>query len=210
MTSPAFDISSYNQIDIEFYYYSYSMETNEDFFVKYYDGSSWQTVATFVSGIDFDNNNYYVATLSFDASQYNFAPDAKFRFQCDASSNSDDIYIDLVTIKALTGGTKLNYTDKVTSTFVKAGFELENSSEEMSIYPNPASDYFTLDLKLDEEIDLDIRIYDINGRLVSTKKDMNCVGSYSKQINISDLAPGVYLVVVKGDDINYSKRLVVK
>ncbi len=210
MTSPAFDISSYNQIDIEFYYYSYSMETNEDFFVKYYDGSSWQTVATFVSGIDFDNNNYYVATLSFDASQYNFATDAKFRFQCDASSNSDDIYIDLVTIKALTGGTKLNYTDKVTSTFVKAGFELENSSEEMSIYPNPASDYFTLDLKLDEEIDLDIRIYDINGRLVSTKKDMNCVGSYSKQINISGLVPGVYMVVVKGDDINYSKRLVVK
>jgi len=211
MTSPAFDISSFSQIDIEFYYYSYSMETNEDFFVKYYDGSSWKTIATFVSGIDFDNNNYYVATLSFDASQYNFAADSKFRFQCDASSNSDDIYIDLVTIKALNGSTKSNNTGKVTSTFVKAGLELENGSEEeMSIYPNPASDYFNLDLMLDEEIDLDIRIYDINGRLVSSKKDMNCVGSYSKQVNISDLVSGVYLVVVKGGDISFSKRLVVK
>lgn len=211
MTSPAFDIRSYNQIDIEFYYYSYSMEANEDFFVKYYDGSSWQTVATFVSGVDFDNNNYYVATLSFDASQYNFAADAKFRFQCDASSNSDDIYVDLVTIKALTGGTKSNYTDKVTSTFVRAGLELENGSqEEMSIYPNPASDYFTLDLILDEEIDLDIRIYDINGRLVSSKKEMNCIGSYSKQVDISNLVSGVYMLVVKGHEIRFSKRLVVK
>lgn len=211
MTSPAFDISSYNQIDIEFYYYSYSMETNEDFFVNYYDGSSWQTVATFVSGVDFDNNNYYVATLSFDASQYNFTADAKFRFQCDASSNSDDVYIDLVTITASNNMTKSYLTNNVTSTFVKSGLELEADIEdELNIYPNPASDYFNIALMLEEEVDLDIAIYDGKGRLISSVKELNCLGDYTKQMNISGLAPGVYVVVVRGEEINFSKRLVVQ
>ncbi|RXQ90413.1 T9SS type A sorting domain-containing protein [Ancylomarina salipaludis] len=209
MTSPSFNITAYNQIDIEFYYYSYSMETNEDFFVKYFDGSSWNTVASFVSGVDFDNNNYYVATLSFDASQYNFASDAKFRFQCDASSNSDDIYIDLVTITASNTGTKSDFTHTVSSVFVKAGLE-KNTEEEASIYPNPATDYFDLALILEKEVDLDIDIYDLNGRLVSSTKELNCVGDYTKRMNISGLGSGMYLVVVKGENINLSKRLIVK
>ncbi|RZT91813.1 putative secreted protein (Por secretion system target) [Ancylomarina subtilis] len=211
MTSATFDITAYNQIDIEFYYYSYSMETNEDFFVKYFDGSSWQTVASFVSGVDFDNNNYYVATLSFDASLYNFAANAKFRFQCDASSNSDDIYIDLVTITASNNATKSNLVHNVSSVYVKSGLELdENIENEVNIYPNPASEYFDLSLSLEQEVDLTIYIYDLNGRLVSSTKELNCVGDYTKRMNVSGLESGMYLVVVKGDDINFSKRLVVK
>lgn len=210
MTSPAFDISTYNQIDIEFYYYAYSMENNEDFFVMYYDGSSWHTLATFVSGTDFDNNNYYVATVSFDADQYAFASDAKFRFQCDASSNSDDIYIDLVNITASNSSSKSKFAGNATSAFVKAGFELEPDAEELSIYPNPASDYFNFELVLEEQVDLDITIYDVNGRMVSKVKELNCEGTYTKQVNISDLASGVYIVLVRGEDVHFSKRLIVK
>jgi len=35
-----------------------SMETGEDFRVQYHNGSSWQTVATFVAGTDFPTRHY--------------------------------------------------------------------------------------------------------------------------------------------------------
>ena len=86
----------------------------------------------------------------------------------------------------------------------------ENIEDEVNVYPNPASEYFDLSLSLEQEVDLTIYIYDLNGRLVSSTKELNCVGDYTKRMNVSGLGSGMYLVVVKGDDINFSKRLVVK
>ncbi|MDQ1351630.1 MAG: hypothetical protein QG657_1935, partial [Acidobacteriota bacterium] len=40
----------YTQIKVEFWFKTNSMETNEDFWVQYYNGSTWTTVATYKSG----------------------------------------------------------------------------------------------------------------------------------------------------------------
>ncbi|MFH2000949.1 MAG: S8 family serine peptidase [Planctomycetota bacterium] len=90
----------YTQIKIEFWFRMVSMETNEDFWVQYYNGSSWQTVAAFASGATYKNNIFYPITLILNEGSYNFPTNMKIRFMCDASGNTDDVYIDEVRVSA--------------------------------------------------------------------------------------------------------------
>ena len=62
MTSETFNLTSYDQVEVEFYFYSYSMENGEDFWLRYYNGSSWSTVASWARGTNFNNNTFYTAT----------------------------------------------------------------------------------------------------------------------------------------------------
>jgi len=71
MTSATYDVSSYSSLEIEFYFYPNSMENGEDFFVRYYDGNSWNTVATYASGTSFNNNSFYSATVTVSAGEEN-------------------------------------------------------------------------------------------------------------------------------------------
>ena len=48
------------------------MENGEDFWLRYYNGSSWSTVATWARGTSFQNGNFYVATVTLeDTNSYN-------------------------------------------------------------------------------------------------------------------------------------------
>ena len=76
------------------------METGEDFWVQYYDGSTWHTVAQFARGADFDNDVFTSKTVTIDEANYTFPTGMKIRFMCDASGNKDDIYIDEIRVSA--------------------------------------------------------------------------------------------------------------
>jgi hypothetical protein len=88
----------YTQIEIDFWFYAKSMEKGEDFWVQYYDGTSWRTIATYVNGTDFTNDRFYHQTLYIDKGPYFFPTDMKIRFRCDAGNNNDDVYIDEVRV----------------------------------------------------------------------------------------------------------------
>ncbi|MDC0539177.1 M4 family metallopeptidase, partial [Flavobacteriaceae bacterium] len=92
MTLSNINVSSYNNINIEFYFNARSMENGEDFWIQYYDGSSWNTIATYTSGTDFSNNEFYNASVNISSTDYSFPTNAQFRFRCDASANNDQIY----------------------------------------------------------------------------------------------------------------------
>ncbi|MHC5173407.1 MAG: PASTA domain-containing protein [Planctomycetota bacterium] len=89
----------YTQIKVDFWFKAMSMESGEDFWVQYYDGSTWQTVADYISGAEFVNDQTYPNTIVIiDEGSYNFPPNMKIRFMCDASGNSDDVYIDEIIV----------------------------------------------------------------------------------------------------------------
>jgi len=90
----------YTQIKVEFWFKTASMETNEDFWVQYYNGSTWTTVASYKSGTDFSNDTFYNKTVLIDESSYTFPTGMKIRFMCDAGDNNDDVYIDEVKVSA--------------------------------------------------------------------------------------------------------------
>ncbi len=85
-------------IMVEFSFYPYSMETNEDFFleISVNGGSSYSIVEDWKSGTDFSNNNYYQESINITG--YAFSNNTRIRFRCDASSNADQVFIDDVYI----------------------------------------------------------------------------------------------------------------
>ena len=97
------DLSGYSQLQIEFSYAAVSFENSEDFWVRFSSdgGSSWQTVRAFVNDVDFiDDGTRYDPVIVIDSGSYTFNNNVKIRFQCDASGNADDVYIDNVRISA--------------------------------------------------------------------------------------------------------------
>ena len=206
MTSPSFDASSYDQLEIEFYFYAFSMENGEDFWVRYYDGSTWTTVAAYASGSSFNNNNFYVATVTLDNSNYNFPSNAQIRFQCDASANNDLIYIDAVTVTGISGGTFM--ADQSGFTIKEMDREpdgqnqyVEVISSGVLIYPNPASDYLTI--QGNKEIN-SVIVHSLTGAVVKT---MKAVGT-TYEMYINELPSGMYLLSIETEDGVIIKKFV--
>ena len=92
----------YEYIKVDFWFTADDMEVGEDFWVRYFNGSSWNTVATYVAGTDFVNGPFYHEIVWINESVYTFPSDMQIRFQCDASINSDDVYIDQIYVNATT------------------------------------------------------------------------------------------------------------
>ena len=47
-----YNVSGFSDLEVDFYFVAVSMDnTREDFWVQYYDGSVWQTVAAFARGL---------------------------------------------------------------------------------------------------------------------------------------------------------------
>ncbi|MFH4965173.1 LamG-like jellyroll fold domain-containing protein [Gaetbulibacter sp. M235] len=101
MTTDGIDLTTYGSVVMSFDFRTSNFSTGEDFWVRFSNdgGSVWTTVKAFVRGTDFNNDtNYTNVTVTFDSTINSFTANSKFRFQCDASSSSDDVYIDNVTI----------------------------------------------------------------------------------------------------------------
>lgn len=82
-----------------------------------------------------------------------------------------------------------------------SGFEL---------FPNPAYGSATLRLAVSEQTSLSISIVDAMGRNVYHQMQDVVVGTFEKQIDLTGLKGGMYLVVVKGNNVNQVSRLLVK
>ncbi len=210
MTSSTYDVSAYDQLEIKFFFYPNSMESGEDFFVRYYDGSSWTTVATYASGSSFDNGSFYSATINLTSAEYNFPTNARFRIQCDASSNQDQVYIDQVTVVGSTGAGittgLLASQPQLISTPGRNGIVANNGNrgieieEDAAIYPNPGSDFITI---FTTESIKSIAIYSVNGALAHQIKQVK-----NSKVNISGLKPGFYMIRIETEEETFNKRFI--
>jgi len=204
MTSSTYNTTPYTGVEVTFFFYPNSMENGEDFWLRYYDGSSWQTVATFVSGTSFQNNTFYTATVPILSSQYNMSANAQFRFQCDASGNADRIYIDQVSAVGLTSGNLTSGEVKIRPLHSIAGTEEYGFIEEMQISPNPALDQVRVKVNLDYAQEISIEIVDLLGRSIVNTKANATEGINVFPQDISNLESGTYFIKVtdsEGDEM---------
>ena len=102
ITSRTLDLHNpgFTQLRIDFRFYAQSFETGENFFVEYFNGTSWIIASNFVVGTNFTNNALNFGTVDILESSQVFPSNAQIRFRSDASDTTDDIYIDEVTIMA--------------------------------------------------------------------------------------------------------------
>jgi len=157
-----YNVSAYVDLEVDFYFYAYSMDRVEDFWVQYYNGSAWQTVAVFTVSVDFVNNTFYHATVQIP-NTYNYPTNAKLRFMCDASGNADDVYIDQITFRGLTSGG------------AGGGLDLAGGDQDLPSkisldgnYPNPFNPMTSIKFSLPRELPMTLRIFNARGQEVAT------------------------------------------
>jgi chitodextrinase len=192
MTLSNVNVSGYDQIELKFYFYANSMENGEDFWVRYNGGSGFQTVATYARG-SFNNSTFYTATVVLNAANYTFPTNAQFRFQCDASADNDQIYIDQVTLTGITNARNNGsyFTiDEVAKEQELAGNEIKSpidTKNEMLVYPNPATNELTIKTTTENNI---ISLYSISGILLNQFE----LAGTKTTIDVSYLDAGTYLI----------------
>jgi len=79
---------------------------------------------------------------------------------------------------------------------------------DLSFYPNPNQGKFTLNFTVTETASTLVRITDLSGKIVYTEDLGSFSGNYSKQLDISENAEGIYLLqIVQGDKVLVKKLL---
>ena len=202
----SYDVSGYVDLEVEFWFYAVGLANNEDFWVQYFDGSAWQTIASFARGADFNLNTFYNVTVSIPAGSYNYAGNAKLRFMCDASSNRDDVYIDEIEFRGLTAGGA--------SEGLLAGknLDLPTAFAVSQNYPNPFNPLTKIDFALPGATRVSVVVYDVKGRLMATLADENYpAGLHSVTWDATRYASGTYFYRVQTrDNVSIGKMMLVK
>ena len=104
----------YTSIKIDFWFIAVSMDFREDFWLRYYDGSEWHTVADYDAEDEFENDEFYHKIVWINETEYTFPTNMRIQFICDASSAWDDVYIDQIYVNATTESIKLeNFSGKI-------------------------------------------------------------------------------------------------
>ncbi len=77
--------------------------------------------------------------------------------------------------------------------------DVVNPKASISIYPNPASNYF--DIKSSEKTKLDVRVFNTNGKMVLSDIYQN-----DSRVDIAQLSAGVYIVVINNQSFKIVKQ----
>ena len=206
MTSSSFDVSPYAIMDLQFYFYSNSMESGEDFSIQFYDGSSWQLVGSFSRGTDFENGVFYIVTLTLSSVDYAFSDNARFRIQCDASSNYDQIYIDGVSLIASTERTLQDLQAGAEMRIGELGEGIpavvQWQGPELLVFPNPAAET----LKVRSEFPLEqLQVYAMDGRAIPIDIHYDPEHTHAT-VDVSQLASGLYVLTISAEsEIRYER-----
>ncbi len=206
MTSPLFDALPYEQLNISFFFIAHSMEPNENFFIQFYDGSIWTTIADFSSGVDFVNNVFYVVNIDLNSSIVDFSNSSKLRITCDASANSDRIFIDAFTLIGLTstGGLVENNIE-----IIELG-HTDSSFEDITVYPNPTNNVLNVIIPDYDSETFDnsynkMLLIDIYGRVILAKN----ITSKEDRLEVGDLSNGVYFLELSGVEETALKKVII-
>jgi len=89
--------------------------------------------------------------------------------------------------------------------------ENSNMNIGLDLFPNPAQSKTTVSFELSKSIDIEISAYNVVGEktLLVANKNFGA-GVHSVEINVADLAKGVYMIEIKSDEGVSTKKLVIE
>lgn len=181
----------YVQIDVKFDFIAISMDNStENFWVQYYNGSTWSNVANYSYSTNFSNGIFYQANVSILESNYTFPSNMNIRFMCDASDNNDDVYVDNIYITASTAASPNNYLIPLGGPQEAITGSGADGNEAFRIYPNPANN--ELNIKMEGYEKTEIFIHDIQGRVVYH----GIMEGSEQTVNLEGFTAGAYSVLL--------------
>ena len=174
------DLSSFAEVIVSFSFIGVSMDPGEDFFLEVSTdgGTNFTLVQEWNSGVEFFNNVRQNPSVTIPSGS--LSNNTVIRFRCDASTNSDRIFLDDVRIETCgTNLTTLDVNEKLSGgerDKTKAGFRgsfddllgTRNGTDELtlSLYPNPVMDVLNIEIPEAKELAGTITIYSISGKKV--------------------------------------------
>jgi len=81
---------------------------------------------------------------------------------------------------------------------------IPNSS--INVYPNPAKNVVTIEFADPTTSKYKIKITDITGKIVYT----DWISDQRMDVDIQNIAPGIYMVEIVGSDNMYQEKLIIK
>jgi hypothetical protein len=212
MTTDNLSLASYSELTVDFSYYPRSMDnSNEDFWLQVSTdgGSTYTTVEEWNRGDEFENNQRYDDSVVIPGP---FTGNTRLRFRCDASGNSDWVYIDDVVISGCSsGGALVPNTDDIDhSNMVEANIiEAKEPITAVNLFPNPTNGLLTVKFATTEAMTVQMAISDLSGQMIQTRQFNADLGLQEVNVDASRLNSGIYFMHIISAEGKVSKKFVV-
>ena len=102
--------------------------------------------------------------------------------------------------------TPLLFWTQPTSVRLEGGTSIAN----LDVYPNPSRDVFNISFTSEEIQDLRVRVLNVIGEDLINENLEQFIGEYTKQINLSENAKGIYFLEVETNDGVINKKLILQ
>jgi hypothetical protein len=79
--------------------------------------------------------------------------------------------------------------------------------QSFDIYPNPNNGQFELKVETVENSEYILEIFDAAGRSIMEEDEIFIIGNYAKQINLTNILPGYYLLVLRSSNCIVSRKI---
>ncbi|MEM6377043.1 MAG: S8 family serine peptidase [Bacteroidota bacterium] len=226
MTTDNINLTTYDEIKVNFSFYARSMESGEDFWLQISNngGSSYTTVGDWNQGAEFVNNQRYDGVEVTIPGP--FASNTRLRFRCDASGNSDWVYIDDVVITGCTSGSSatapIMLSVKEEQNSITMATPLNNNNRvvesttvgapmDMTLFPNPVNNELNIKYQVPEtKNNIQLIIMDLNGRTVQQRTLAGDIPSQQIQVDVSQLSNGFYFLHLISDENRMTKKFIVQ
>ncbi len=224
MTTDNLNLSSFEELTVDFHYYPVGMENGEDFWLQVSTdgGSSYQTIQSWARGTDFNNNTSYTESVTITGT---FTSTTKVRFRVDASVNNDRVYFDDVTISGCSNNVRtenlvhtntpdIDVTDVNVAMNMAAETEIvqeevaKASISNINVFPNPANQYINVEYTNIESTEVQLFLMDINGRIIQNQILNDAPGQQRIQLDINTLNSGFYFIQLVAEDTVESMKFV--
>lgn len=84
----------------------------------------------------------------------------------------------------------------------------QNDFALFTVYPNPSNG--TINISLSSIDDVQVSLYDIRGRLISSESHTNNSGTFNKELNFGTVSSGIYMLNVKSGNKTATKKLIIQ
>ncbi len=219
ITTDNLNLTPYEELTVNFTYVPVSMDNaNEDFWlqVSTNGGSTYNTVEEWNLGDEFQNNVRYFESVVITGT---FSSNTRLRFRCDASGNSDYVYIDDIEIRGCTSSARQGNPIAGISDGQKgesdAGYREqvqvtpESPSSYLKLFPNPVRDELAVAFHQQEAGPVQLMVTNLAGQQVGRQAFLADKGRQEAKVDVSRMAPGVYVIHLLSEGQALTKKFVV-
>ncbi len=215
ITTEALNLENFEEVTVDFSFIARSMDNRqEDFWLQISSdgGENYTTVQSWARNTDFQNNTQYAESIFIEGP---FSATTTFRFRCDASSNSDWVYLDDIIISgcALPSSTanpsSVSPNTAAKNPSISGPVSTKNSLSNFHLFPNPASGEINLHFEAKESGNIAIQLTDLSGKIIQQQQQNIVPGNVRKTLDVSRLNGGIYFIRLVGKNTFISRKIII-